>query len=103
MDRRWSPVAALSATTCKSTRNSPIWWDRATISPLRGRAKRRPGNDEIPGSCQRAPRNDDLKPRRSANPDRHIRQTLDLAQQHVTLHHRADIFRRAGIDDVASL
>lgn len=35
--------------------------------------------------------------------DRHVRQAFQLAQEHVTLHHRADILRRAGIDDVARL
>lgn len=33
--------------------------------------------------------------------DRHVRQAVEFAQEHVALHHRADIFRRAGIDDVA--
>ena len=37
------------------------------------------------------------------NLDRHIRQALDLAQQHVALDDRADVLRRAGIDDVARL
>src|SRR3954465_10545595 len=41
--------------------------------------------------------------RASHNPDRHVRQALELAQQHVALHHRADILRRAGIDDVTRL
>ena len=39
----------------------------------------------------------------SGDPDRHVRQAFQLAQQHVALHHRADILRRAGIDDVAGL
>ena len=53
---------------------------------FRGDAKRRPGMTAA-----------------SRNPDRHIRQAFELAQQHVALHDRADIFRGAGIDDVAGL
>ena len=37
------------------------------------------------------------------DPDRHIGESVELAQEHVALHHRADILRRAGIDDVAGL
>src|SRR3954470_4011327 len=43
-----------------------------------------------------------VRPPQSDDLDRHVRQALQLAEQHVALHHRADIFRRAGIDDVAS-
>src|SRR6202021_4001946 len=39
----------------------------------------------------------------SHDPDRHIRQPIELAEQHIALDHGADIFRRAGIDDVAGL
>src|SRR5258707_2980258 len=42
-------------------------------------------------------------PKASRDPDRHIRQAFQLAEQHVALDHRADIFRGAGIDDVAGL
>ena len=41
--------------------------------------------------------------RSSDDPDRHIGQAVELGQQHVTLDHRADILRRARIDDVAGL
>src|SRR5438093_1512178 len=39
----------------------------------------------------------------SNDPNRHIRQAFELAQEHIALHDRADIFRRAGIDDIARL
>src|ERR1700733_10292268 len=39
----------------------------------------------------------------SHDPDRHIRQSIELAEQHISPDHGADIFRRAGIDDVAGL
>src|ERR1700743_1644773 len=39
----------------------------------------------------------------SHDPDRHIRQAIELTEQHVALDHGADILRRAGIDDVAGL
>src|SRR5581483_1811281 len=39
----------------------------------------------------------------SHDPDRHVRQAIELGEQHVALHDGADIFRRAGIDDVAGL
>src|SRR4051794_14852354 len=41
------------------------------------------------------------RPFHSGDLDRHVRQLLDLAEKHIALHHRADVFRRAGIDDVA--
>src|SRR3984957_21232383 len=39
----------------------------------------------------------------SHDPDRHIRQAIELAEQHIALDHGADILWRAGIDDVAGL
>ncbi len=62
----------------------------------------------IPGLCLvgsadlRASRNDKCVAN-SNDLDRHVRQALDLAEQHVALHDRADVLRRAGIDDVAGL
>ena len=39
----------------------------------------------------------------SGNPDGHVGQPLQLAQQHIALHDGAHILRRPGINDVTSL
>src|SRR5713226_3982008 len=125
MDRRSSPAAALWWTICKSIRSLRIWWGD------KRKDQRRPAR--TPGPMRRDVNCDTRQPTRrgektpppinnvsgygslrsrafagttrltSRNPDRHVRQAFQLAQQHVALHHRADILRRAGIDDVAGL
>src|ERR1700732_29866 len=82
-----------------------IWWGEwfQTVVPGRRNASNPEPGDHwlgIPGSSYGRP---GMTRSPSHNPDRHIRQALELARQHIALHDRADVFGRAGINDVAGL